>query len=47
MNDNIYAVIDLGSNSFHMAVMQEDNGRILVVDRIKEMVQLEIGRAHV
>lgn len=43
MNDNIYAVIDLGSNSFHMAVMQEDNGRILVVDRIKEMVQLGYG----
>lgn len=43
MDDNIYAVIDLGSNSFHMAVMQEDNGRILVVDRIKEMVQLGYG----
>lgn len=43
MNENMYAVIDLGSNSFHMAVMQEDNGRILVVDRIKEMVQLGYG----
>lgn len=43
MKDHIYAVIDLGSNSFHMAVMQEDNGRILVVDRIKEMVQLGYG----
>lgn len=43
MKDDIYAVIDLGSNSFHMAVMQEDNGRILVVDRIKEMVQLGYG----
>ncbi len=43
MKDDIYAVIDLGSNSFHMAVMQEDNGRILVLDRIKEMVQLGYG----
>lgn len=43
MKDHIYAVIDLGSNSFHMAVMQEDNGRILVLDRIKEMVQLGYG----
>lgn len=43
MKENIYAVIDLGSNSFHMAVMQEDHGRIMVVDRIKEMVQLGYG----
>lgn len=42
-NRQLYAVIDLGSNSFHMAVMQEDNGRIMVVDRVKEMVQLGYG----
>lgn len=43
MSNQLYAVIDLGSNSFHMAVMEEDNGRILVVDRVRDMVQLGYG----
>ena len=37
------AALDLGSNSFHMLVAQESNGRLQVVDRIKEMVRLADG----
>ncbi len=39
----LLAAVDLGSNSFHLCVMQEDEGRLLVVDRLKEMVQLAYG----
>lgn len=37
------AALDLGSNSFHLLVAQESNGRLQVVDRIKEMVRLADG----
>jgi exopolyphosphatase/guanosine-5'-triphosphate,3'-diphosphate pyrophosphatase len=37
------AALDLGSNSFHLLVAQESNGRIQVVDKIKEMVRLAEG----
>jgi exopolyphosphatase/guanosine-5'-triphosphate,3'-diphosphate pyrophosphatase len=37
------AALDLGSNSFHLLVAQESNGRLQVVDRIKEMVRLAAG----
>jgi len=37
------AALDLGSNSFHLLVAQESNGRIQVVDRIKEMVRMAAG----
>jgi exopolyphosphatase/guanosine-5'-triphosphate,3'-diphosphate pyrophosphatase len=37
------AALDLGSNSFHLLVAQQTNGRIQVVDRIKEMVRLAEG----
>ena len=37
------AALDLGSNSFHLIVAQEHNGRIQVVDRLKEMVRLAAG----
>ncbi len=37
------AAIDLGSNSFHMIVSRATNGRLAVVDRMKEMVQLGAG----
>ncbi len=39
----ILGVVDLGSNSFHLAIIQEDNGRLVVIDRIKFMVQLAYG----
>src|SRR5215471_17754989 len=37
------AAIDLGSNSFHMVVARVVDGHIVVVDRMKEMVQLGAG----
>ncbi len=37
------AALDLGSNSFHLIVAQQNNGRIQVVDRLKEMVRLAAG----
>ena len=37
------AALDLGSNSFHLIVAQEANGRLQVVDRIREMVRLAGG----
>jgi len=37
------AALDLGSNSFHLLVAQENNGRIQVIDKIKEMVRLAEG----
>ena len=46
MNDvapEFVAAIDLGSNSFHMVVGQDVDGRIRVVDRMKEMVRLAAG----
>lgn len=37
------AAVDLGSNSFHMIVAQIADGRLQVVDRMKEMVRLAAG----
>lgn len=37
------AAIDLGSNSFHMVVARVVDGNLVIVDRIKEMVQLGAG----
>lgn len=41
--DAQFAALDLGSNSFHLLVAHETNGRIQVVDRIREMVRLAEG----
>lgn len=38
-----YAAIDLGSNSFHLLVANYNEGRLQVIDRLKEMVQLAGG----
>lgn len=35
--------LDLGSNSFHLLVAQESNGRLQVIDKHKEMVRLAAG----
>ena len=46
MTDNVsesLAAVDLGSNSFHLIVAQVMDGRIQVVDRMKEMVRLAAG----
>jgi exopolyphosphatase/guanosine-5'-triphosphate,3'-diphosphate pyrophosphatase len=37
------AAVDLGSNSFHMLVARTGSGAPIVVDRIREMVQLASG----
>ncbi len=37
------AAIDLGSNSFHMVVARVVDGELVIVDRMKEMVQLGAG----
>jgi len=37
------AAVDLGSNSFHMLVARTENGDPVVVDRLREMVQLASG----
>jgi len=42
--DKTYAAIDLGSNSFHMVIAeQDDDGRLQIIDRVKEMVRLNAG----
>ncbi|SER27568.1 exopolyphosphatase / guanosine-5'-triphosphate,3'-diphosphate pyrophosphatase [Nitrosomonas sp. Nm51] len=41
--DESYAAIDLGSNSFHMIVANYSDGRLQIIDRIKEMVRLASG----
>lgn len=47
MNSNpeqeTYAAVDLGSNSFHMLVARREHGELRVLDRIREMVRLGGG----
>lgn len=40
---NEYAVIDLGSNSFHMFIARLENGRPVILQRIKDKVRLAQG----
>jgi len=40
---SVIAAVDLGSNSFHMVVAQDQHGQLKVVDRIREMVRLGAG----
>ncbi|MDH5326261.1 MAG: exopolyphosphatase [Gammaproteobacteria bacterium] len=42
-DNNIYAAIDLGSNSFHMIVARYQDGQLHIVDRLREMVRLSAG----
>ena len=37
------AVIDLGSNSFQMVVARSDQGRLNIVDRLREPIALARG----
>lgn len=39
----VIAAIDLGSNSFHMVVASNEDGRLKIIDRIREMVRLSAG----
>ena len=40
---DVLAAVDLGSNSFHMVVAQYRDGQLVVIDRLREMVQLAAG----
>ena len=40
---NQIAAVDLGSNSFHMVVAKDDDGRPQMLDRIRERVSLATG----
>ena len=40
---SVIAAVDLGSNSFHMVVAQDQHGQLKVIDRIREMVRLGAG----
>lgn len=42
-NHNVLAAIDLGSNSFHLVIARILDGRIQIVDRLKERVRLADG----
>lgn len=40
---DIFAAIDLGSNSFHMVLARREGPDLVVIDRLKEMVRLAAG----
>lgn len=43
----IIASVDLGSNSFHMVVARiDDDGNLIMIDKLKEMVRLRGGLDH-
>ncbi len=39
----MFAAVDLGSNSFHMVVARVEHGQLRIIDRIKDMVRLGGG----
>lgn len=43
LEGQLFAAVDLGSNSFHMLVARYDHGKLQVIDRIKSMVRLGGG----
>ena len=43
MPSNLLAAIDLGSNSFHLVVARVLDGRLQIVDRLKQRVRLAEG----
>src|SRR5690606_11850198 len=43
MTDDTFAAVDLGSNSFHMVVARYTDGRLQIIDRLKDMVRLASG----
>lgn len=42
-SDEIYAALDLGSNSFHLLLARFDGRRLMVLDRYKDTVRLAAG----
>jgi exopolyphosphatase/guanosine-5'-triphosphate,3'-diphosphate pyrophosphatase len=45
-NRSVCAVLDLGSNSFHLLVGRLDEGRLVTIDRRKDTVRLAQGLLH-
>ncbi len=43
MSSDLYAALDLGSNSFHLLVGRLVGGKIETVDRVKDTVRLAAG----
>ena len=43
MPSNMLAAIDMGSNSFHLVVARVVDGRLQIVDRLKQRVRLAEG----
>lgn len=43
MDTSLYAAVDLGSNSFHMVIARLTDGRMQIIDRLKERVRLAEG----
>ncbi|CAA0122037.1 Exopolyphosphatase [BD1-7 clade bacterium] len=41
--EDIYAALDLGSNSFHLLIARFEGNKLVVIDRHKEMVRLAEG----
>lgn len=41
----LFAAVDLGSNSFHLIVAHHEDGHLRVVDRLRQMVRLAAGMA--
>ena len=42
-SDQHYAVVDLGSNSFHLLISQVVNGKISTINKIKQKIRLAAG----
>ncbi len=42
-DQNLFAAVDLGSNSFHLIIARMEQGQIQVIDRIRDMVRLAGG----
>ena len=42
-NDQLYAALDLGSNSFHLIIARLEQDNLTIIDRHKEMVRLASG----
>ena len=43
LNDGLLAAVDMGSNSFHLAVARLDHGVIRLTESLSEKVQLAAG----
>ena len=39
----VFAAVDLGSNSFHLIVAQLTHGQLTILDRLRETVRLSEG----